>query len=48
MAAKLTSVLDPDKVYLELLPDARHADPAFETPQNVRKVLDFLDQYLKH
>ena len=47
LAAKLRAVLGPDKVYFELLPGARHADPAFETPQNVKKVLDFLDQHLK-
>ena len=47
LAAKLRAVLGPDKVYFELLPGARHADPAFETSQNVQKVLDFLDQYLK-
>jgi acetyl esterase/lipase len=47
MAAKVRSVLGADQVYLELLRGARHADPAFETPQNVKKVLDFLDQYLK-
>jgi dipeptidyl aminopeptidase/acylaminoacyl peptidase len=47
LAAKLTAVLGPEKVTLELLKGARHADPAFETPQNVNKVLDFLDKYLK-
>jgi acetyl esterase/lipase len=47
LAAKLRAVLGADQVYLELLRGARHADPAFETPQNVKKVLDFLDQYLK-
>lgn len=46
IAAKLADVLGKDKVTLELLPNARHADPAFETPQNVKKVLDFLDSIL--
>lgn len=46
MAAKLADVIGADKVTLELLPNARHADPAFETPQNVKKVLDFLDSIL--
>jgi acetyl esterase/lipase len=46
MAAKLVDVTGADKVTLELLPNARHADPAFETPQNVKKVLDFLDSIL--
>ncbi len=47
IAAKLADVLGKDKVTLELLPNARHADPAFETPQNVKKVLDFLDSILR-
>jgi acetyl esterase/lipase len=46
-AAKLADVIDKDKVALELLPNAQHADPAFETPQNVKKVLDFLDSLLR-
>jgi acetyl esterase/lipase len=46
MAAKLTAALGPEKVTLELLPGARHADPAFETPENVKKVLDFLNRHL--
>jgi acetyl esterase/lipase len=47
MAAKLTDVIGAEKVTLELLPNALHADPAFETPQNVKKVLDFLDSILR-
>jgi acetyl esterase/lipase len=44
-AVKLAAIA-PQAVTHELLPNARHADPAFETPQNVQKVLDFLDQAL--
>jgi dipeptidyl aminopeptidase/acylaminoacyl peptidase len=47
IAAKLAEVIGKDKVTLELLPNAGHADPAFETPQNVKKVLDFLDAILR-
>lgn len=47
LAAKLVRVLGEDKVTLELLKGAGHGDPMFETPQNVKKVLDFLDTYLK-
>jgi len=47
MAAKLSAVLGKDQVTLELLTGARHADPAFETAQNIQKVLDFLDKHLK-
>jgi hypothetical protein len=36
-----------EKVTLELLKGACHADPAFETPNNIKKVLDFLGKYLK-
>jgi acetyl esterase/lipase len=47
MAAKLTHMIGADKVTLELLPNARHADPAFEMHQNVKRVLDFLDSILR-
>lgn len=46
-AAKLKDVCGKEKVFLELIDGARHADPKFETAKNVKKVLDFLDQYLK-
>ncbi|PWB56238.1 MAG: alpha/beta hydrolase [Anaerolineales bacterium] len=46
-ASKLASVLGRDKVMLELLQGAEHADPMFETPENVKKVLDFLDGHFK-
>ncbi|MCU0484832.1 MAG: alpha/beta hydrolase [Anaerolineales bacterium] len=47
MAAKLTAVLGPEKVKLELLAGARHGGPAFETPENIQKVLAFLDKALR-
>jgi acetyl esterase/lipase len=46
-AAKLEQVLGQDKVKLELLDGAEHGDPRFETSDNVRKVLDFLDKHLR-
>ena len=46
-AAKLKQALGNDRVTLELLESAEHADVAFETAENVKKVLDFLDRYLK-
>jgi acetyl esterase/lipase len=46
-AEKLRQVISDEKVQLELLEGAAHADPAFETPSNVSKVLDFLDRSLK-
>jgi len=47
LAAKLEQVIGKDKVRLELLEGAEHADPQFETPENIEKVLDWLDQHLK-
>jgi acetyl esterase/lipase len=46
-AAKLEQVLGKDHVQLELLEGAEHGDPRFETPENVEKVLDFLDSHVK-
>ena len=47
-AAKLSKMLGEDRVRLELIQDAEHADPRFESPDNVKKVLDFLDNCLIH
>jgi len=44
-AEKLRAVA-PQAVTHEILPGARHADPAFETPHNIQKVLAFLDHAL--
>lgn len=46
-ATQARALLGVDKVRLELLPGARHADPAFAAPHNVQKVLDFLDDCLR-
>lgn len=40
-AMKLAAIA-PENVTHEILPNARHADPAFETPQNIHKVMDFI------
>ena len=48
LAAKLRQVCGEDRVTLELLEGAEHADLKFETPQNVARVLDFLDKNLKN
>jgi acetyl esterase/lipase len=48
LAANLEKVLGKGKVRLELLEGAGHGnDPRFETPENLAKVLDWLDQNLK-
>ena len=46
-AAQARALLGAEKVRLELLPGARHADPAFAAPQNVQKVLGFIDDCLR-
>jgi len=48
LAAALRSCESGAPVLLELLPNAHHADAAFETQHNVARVLDFLDQNLRH
>lgn len=47
IAAKLAATLGKDHVSIELLKGARHGGPEFDAPQNVIKVLDFLDRRLK-
>ena len=47
-AVYLSKILGKDRVKLELIQDAENADPSFEAPDNVKKVLDFLDKWLKH
>jgi acetyl esterase/lipase len=47
-AAKLRQVCGEDRVILDLIENAEHADPKFETPQNVNKVFDFLNQSLRY
>jgi len=47
-AAKLKHVLGEDMVTLELLEGAEHGDVKFETPQNVERVLNFVDKHLKN
>jgi len=45
-AARAQVILGMARVHLDLLPGARHADPAFAAPENIQKVLAFLDQAL--
>lgn len=46
-SARLSQLMGADRVKLELIQDAEHADPRFEIPENVTRVLDFLDACLK-
>ncbi len=47
-AEKLSRAIGKSKVRLRLLEGAEHADPRFETSDNVGKVLDFLDGHLNN
>jgi acetyl esterase/lipase len=47
LAVKLKSVLGDNMVILDLLEQAQHADPLFETQENVENVFRFLDKHLK-
>lgn len=38
----LKALRNPPTLFFEILTNARHADPVFETPENIQKVLDFL------
>ena len=42
-AAKARAILGDEHVTLDLISGARHGDPAFAAPENVARVLDFLD-----
>ena len=45
-ADRLKQAIGEENVVLELLDDAEHEDPLFRTPENVNRVLDFLDQHI--
>lgn len=45
-AARARVLLGAARIQFELLPCAGHADPAFAAPENVQKVLAFLDETL--
>ena len=47
LAARLREVCGEDRVILDLLEGAEHGDPRFGAPENVRKVLDFVDKCMK-
>jgi acetyl esterase/lipase len=46
-AAKVREVAGDERVTLELIEEAGHGDPKFDSAKNVKKVLDFLDLHLK-
>ncbi len=46
-ASELTKALGENKVKLKIFEGADHGDKAFETPQNLKEVVEFLDKTLK-
>lgn len=46
LAERIRQVADEDRVQLVLLETADHADPQFETDENMRRVFDFLARHL--
>jgi dipeptidyl aminopeptidase/acylaminoacyl peptidase len=44
---KLIEILGKERVTVEVLEGAQHGDPAFETSDNLKKVIPFLDKHLK-
>jgi acetyl esterase/lipase len=46
-AARLRKVLGDDRVSLRLLEGSGHGGPAFDAPDNVKEVLDFLETHLR-
>jgi acetyl esterase/lipase len=47
LARLASKAIGAGKVYLELFEHAEHADPAFETADNLVKIMGFLDHYVK-
>jgi acetyl esterase/lipase len=47
LAQRLAEVVGPDSFEFDVLENAGHGDPLFETEDNVKRVFQFLDRYLK-
>lgn len=47
LAEQMSAAIGKENVFFELIQDVGHADPVFFTLENVHKVLDFLDKYMK-
>ena len=45
--AKLNKYVSPDKFEFDVLENADHGDPQFESPENMNRVFSFLDRHLK-
>lgn len=46
-AAQIEKIAGSDQVTLEILEEAGHGDPLFHTPENIHRVMNFFDLYLK-
>jgi acetyl esterase/lipase len=46
-AQKLKEVVPPDRFEFEIIEDADHGDPLFETDENMHKLFRFFDKHLK-
>jgi acetyl esterase/lipase len=46
-AQKLEQIVGPDRFEFDILEDAGHGDPKFESEENVNRVFRFIDLYLK-
>ena len=47
LAEQMSAAIGKENVFIELVENVGHADPVFFTLENVHKVLDFLDKYMK-
>ncbi|HSB65706.1 MAG TPA: prolyl oligopeptidase family serine peptidase, partial [Anaerolineales bacterium] len=43
----LNKCVNPDKFEFDILENADHGDPQFESPENINRVFSFLDRHLK-
>ena len=48
LAEKMAAAIGKENVVFDLVENVGHADPVFFTTENVNKVLDFLDKYMKN
>ncbi|MCX6071376.1 MAG: prolyl oligopeptidase family serine peptidase, partial [Chloroflexi bacterium] len=46
-AEAIRRLVSPERVEFKILENADHADPLFETDENVSRMLDFLDKHLR-
>jgi dipeptidyl aminopeptidase/acylaminoacyl peptidase len=47
LAQKIRAVCGDERVTLEVFEGFGHGDQRFDSPVNVKRVLDFIDQHLK-